>query len=164
MKATHPELLPRALRSLITGVGPHEYVSLQAYVAPSAAVWAGLEAMRRDLSRRLHVATTAGYGPRFLYRTGQFHKGGPRDGVFIQLVADDERDALIPDQPFSFSVLKRAQADGDLRALRRKGLRALRVELGLDVPGNLALLVSTLRQVLLEAETAAPEHRRGSRG
>jgi len=164
VKATHPELLPRALRSLITSVGPHEYVSLQAYVAPSAAVWAGLEAMRRDLSRRLHVATTAGYGPRFLYRTGQFHKGGPRDGVFIQLVADDERDALIPDQPFSFSVLKRAQADGDLRALRRKGLRALRVELGLDVPGNLALLVSTLRQVLLEAETAAPEHRRGSRG
>ncbi len=104
--------------------------------------------MRRDMSRHLHVATTAGYGPRFLHSTGQYHKGGPRNGVFIQLVADDERDARIPDQAYSFSVLKRAQADGDLRALRGRGLRALRVELGLDVPGNLAVLVSTLREVL----------------
>lgn len=164
VKATHPDLLPRALRSLVRSIQPHEYVSLQAYVAPSAAVWAGMEAMRRDLNRRLHVATTAAYGPRFLSTTGQFHKGGPRDGVFVQLVADDERDALVPDQPFSFSVLKRAQADGDLRALRRKGLRALRIELGLDVPGNLALLVSTLRQVLLAAEPVPTDRRLDSQG
>ena len=69
----------------------------------------------RDLCR---VATTLGYGPRFQHSTGQLHKGGANNGVFIQLVADDQVDVPIPDEPYTFSVLKSAQALGDLAGAR----------------------------------------------
>jgi glucose-6-phosphate isomerase/transaldolase/glucose-6-phosphate isomerase len=73
------------------------------------------------------VATTVGVGPRFLHSTGQFHKGGPPTGVFIQIVGDDAEELPIPGRDFGFSTLKRAQAAGDLATLQRLGLRAARV-------------------------------------
>ncbi len=78
---------------------------------------------------RHHVATTFGYGPRFLHSTGQFHKGGPATGRFLQLVHDAEADADVPGEPFSFRTLIAAQADGDLQTLRDNGLDAVRVRL-----------------------------------
>ena len=68
-----------------------------------------------------------GYGPRFLHSTGQLHKGGPKTGVFLQLIHDDDRDAEVPEAGYSFNTLKNAQAIGDLQTLREHGLPAERV-------------------------------------
>jgi transaldolase/glucose-6-phosphate isomerase len=103
-------------------------------------VWDHLQALRLHLRDELRVATTLGYGPRFLHSTGQLHKGGPSKGLFLQLVGRDTVDVEIPGQPFSFSVLKRAQARGDLGALRAHGCRALRVDLGDDAVAGIKRL------------------------
>jgi len=134
------EGLPAALRGFFAQAAAGDYVALQAYVAPGQAVWDQLQAVRLQLRDGLRVATTLGYGPRYLHSTGQFHKGGPDTGLFLQLLGHDPDDVAIPGQPYSFSVLKRAQARGDLSALRAHGCRALRVCLGDDVPAGLARL------------------------
>ena len=83
--------------------------------------------MMRDKTK---LAVTVGMGPRYLHSTGQLHKGGPPNGLFIQLTTDDAHDLAIPGEPYSFAVLKNAQALGDLQALRNKGRRVIRVHLG----------------------------------
>ena len=125
--------LPAALEVFFAQAEPGDYVALQAYVAPSDDVWDHLQALRFELRDGMRLATTLGYGPRFLHSTGQLHKGGPNKGLFLQLLGHDPVDVDIPGQPYSFSVLKRAQARGDLGALRAHGCRALRVCLGDDV-------------------------------
>jgi hypothetical protein len=130
--AVHDDDLPAALKAFFAQTRPGDYVALQAYVAPSRHLWDDLEALRTDVRDKLMVATTLGYGPRFLHSTGQFHKGGPNTGLFLQLVGQDRQDVDIPGQPYTFGVLKRAQARGDLGALRAHGCRALRVDLGDD--------------------------------
>ena len=125
--------LPAALEAFFAQAEPGDYVALQAYVAPSDDVWDHLQALRFELRDGMRLATTLGYGPRFLHSTGQLHKGGPNKGLFLQLLGHDPVDVDIPGQPYSFSVLKRAQARGDLGALRAHGCRALRVCLGDDV-------------------------------
>ena len=134
------EGLPAALRDFFAQAAPGDYVAVQAYVAPGHAAWDQLQAVRLQLRDGLRVATTLGYGPRYLHSTGQFHKGGPNTGLFLQLLGHDPDDLAIPGQPYSFGVLKRAQARGDLTALRAHGCRALRVCLGDDVPAGLARL------------------------
>ncbi len=92
--------------------------------------------MRLLLRDRFRVATTLGYGPRFLHSTGQLHKGGKPSGVFLQLTCGQEHDVEIPGQPYTFGQLKQAQARGDLEALSSRGLRVLSVDLGPDpLPG-----------------------------
>jgi hypothetical protein len=90
------------------------------------------------------VAPTLGYGPRFLHSTGQLHKGGPNNGVFLQLVAQSSTDLPVPGDTFTFGVLRDAQALGDFQVLEVHGRRALRVALGTDVEGNLARLLAAL--------------------
>ncbi len=136
--------LPAALREFFAAVVPGDYVALQAYVAPAAPIWERLQSARLRLRDRLRVATTLGYGPRYLHSTGQYHKGGPNRGHFLQLVGHDPRDVKIPDQPYSFSVLKRAQARGDLAALQAHECRALRVCLGDDVAAGLDRLADLI--------------------
>ena len=82
--------------------------------------------MRERAVRRHHVATTFGYGPRFLHSTGQFHKGGPAVGAFLQIVDEPQEDLEVPGEPYTFGTLIRAQADGDLQTLRSHGLDAVR--------------------------------------
>jgi hypothetical protein len=72
------------------------------------------------------VATTFGYGPRYLHSTGQFHKGGPPTGAFLEIVDEPETDLPVPGEPYTFGQLIRAQADGDLQTLRAHGLDAVR--------------------------------------
>jgi glucose-6-phosphate isomerase len=128
----HDDDLPAALRAFFAEARLGDYVAFQAYVQPGEIVWEDLQALRLGVRDELKLATTLGYGPRFLHSTGQLHKGGPNTGLFLQLVGHDSVDVEIPGQPFSFSVLKRAQARGDLGALRAHGCRALRVCLGDD--------------------------------
>ena len=119
---------------------PGDYVALMAYLAPSPANQEILQATRVAIRDGLRVATTVGYGPRFLHSTGQLHKGGPNTGLFLQITAEDASDLPIPGEPYTFGVLKAAQALGDFQALRAKGRRILRVHLGPDVEGGLARL------------------------
>lgn len=144
--------LPAALAAFFAQAASGDYVAVQAYVAPDDAVWSHLQRLRLDLRDHLRLATTLGYGPRFLHSTGQFHKGGPNRGLFLQLVGHDLVDVSIPGQPYSFSVLKRAQVRGDLGALRAHGCRALRVCLGDDVRGGVRRLSDLVAAALPQPE------------
>jgi len=121
--------LSAAIQSLLNQVKPGDYIALMAYIAPDDEHDAALGAIRLALRDRYRVATTVGYGPRFLHSTGQLHKGGPNTGVFLQIVGDDINDVPIPGEKFSFGVLKQAQALGDFQALRNHGRRVLRVQM-----------------------------------
>lgn len=134
------------LLAFLTPAQPGNYVALQAYVPPTAETEAALQALRTRLRDRLKLAVTVGYGPRFLHSTGQLHKGDARNGFFIQLIANDARDAPIPGEAgqlkssITFGVLKEAQARGDQQALLDAGRRVIRFHLGDDVPGALERL------------------------
>ncbi|HEX2728768.1 MAG TPA: hypothetical protein VHM16_03375, partial [Rubrobacteraceae bacterium] len=132
-----------ALESFLSQAGTGDYVSLQAYLPPSDETTKALQEMRVRLRERFGVATTAGYGPRFLHSTGQLHKGDAGNGLFVQLTADNARDADIPDEAgapdsaLSFGVLEEAQALGDRQALLDAGRRVIRVHISQDVSGGL---------------------------
>ena len=100
------------------------YVAVLAYVDPDGDEARAVEAVAPDLARRYGVPVTVGIGPRYLHSTGQLHKGGRADGVFLVVVGDDPDDVAIPGRTYGFSRLKRAQAAGDLAALRGAGRRA----------------------------------------
>jgi transaldolase/glucose-6-phosphate isomerase len=122
-----PEIEP--LTALLDRVHPGDYIALQAYLPRNATTDARLQAVRVRLRDRHRVATTVGYGPRFLHSTGQLHKGGPNTGVFIQVMGRDDDDLPIPGKPYTFGALKRAQALGDLESLRVRGARVTRLDL-----------------------------------
>ena len=86
--------------------------------------------MRTEMRDRTHCETTVCYGTRFLHSTGQIHKGGPDTGLFFQIIANDEVDFAIPGEPYTFSILKQAQALGDFRALVKRGRRVIGIDLG----------------------------------
>ena len=143
---TPAPLSTAALRAFLAASRPGDYIALQAYVPPTPATTAALNALRLALRDRLHLATTVGYGPRFLHSTGQLHKGDGNNGLFIQFTADVLQDAPIPDEAgaaasgMSFGVLIQAQALGDGQALRDAGRRVIRFHLGTDVVGGLERL------------------------
>jgi glucose-6-phosphate isomerase len=122
------------------------YIALQAYVQPTAETDEALQALRTRLRDRFRLATTVGYGPRFLHSTGQLHKGDAGRGLFLQFTADDQRDTPIPDEAGSsasamtFGVLKASQAIGDRQALLNAGRQVIRFDLGRDMVGGLKRL------------------------
>jgi glucose-6-phosphate isomerase/transaldolase/glucose-6-phosphate isomerase len=122
------------LRELVGDAAPPGYVAVSGWLAPGAEVDAAVGALRAAIRERGRVATTFGYGPRFLHSTGQLHKGGPAGGRFLQLVGDAATDLEIPGAEHSFGTLLAAQAAGDLQTLRDRGLPAARVVLEGDDP------------------------------
>jgi transaldolase/glucose-6-phosphate isomerase len=136
------------LEEFLSQAEPGDYVCLQAYVKPDDATTALLQQLRTRIRDRYRVATTVGYGPRFLHSTGQLHKGGGGAGLFIQFTNTPGRDAAIPDtagqeqSAVSFAVLKLAQALGDKQALKDNQRRVIRIHLGTDVPTDLERLLS----------------------
>jgi transaldolase / glucose-6-phosphate isomerase len=122
-----------ALRAHLATVKQGDYIALLNYIEETPAIEARLQEIRTLLRDTTKCATTTGYGPRFLHSTGQMHKGGPDTGVFFQITAKDAHDFPVPEEPYSFSILKQAQALGDFRSLVAHGRRALRVDLGADV-------------------------------
>jgi transaldolase/glucose-6-phosphate isomerase len=124
---------------------PGDYVSIQAYLAPTPAHDEALGSLRAALRDRLRLTTQLGYGPRFLHSTGQLHKGGPPSGLFLQVVDRPVRDVEVPAAGYTFGSVIRAQAAGDAAALRQKGRRLLTVELGGDPVGGLARLADAVR-------------------
>jgi len=117
--------LAAAISSHLGRVKAGDYVALTAYIPETAENDKALEAIRIHLRNTFKVATTVGYGPRFLHSTGQLHKGGGDNGVFIQITMEDATDISIPGESFSFSVLKQAQALGDFQSLASRNRRAV---------------------------------------
>jgi hypothetical protein len=140
-----------ALTEFLSAAREGDYVALMAYVTPSSENEAALQRLRVAIRDEHRVATTLGFGPRFLHSTGQLHKGGPANGLYIQVTADDAVDVPIPGQPFTFSILKQAQAQGDLQSLRDHERRVIR----LHIDGDLALGLSRLTDSVIHAATGA---------
>ena len=142
-----PEALMQALSAWIGGARPGDYVALQAYLAPTQGTTTTLADIRLALRDRLTLAVTLGFGPRFLHSTGQLHKGGADNGLFLQLVDQSDDDIAIPETNYGFATLIAAQALGDLRALEQRGRRVLRVDLGTDTASGLAALAKALGRI-----------------
>lgn len=136
------------LQQHIAGIKPRDYVALLAYVEETPEIDAAIQGIRATLRDATHSATTTGYGPRFLHSTGQLHKGGPDSGVFIQITAPDQIDLAVPGAPYTFSVLKQAQAQGDFQSLLSHGRRAIRVDLGVDTLIGLARLQKLIESIV----------------
>jgi glucose-6-phosphate isomerase/transaldolase/glucose-6-phosphate isomerase len=133
------------VKGLLARAKPSAYFAIMAYTARTATSEAAISAIRTAVRDNTKIATTAGYGPRFLHSTGQLHKGGPKTGLFLQIVQKDAQDVPIPGQPFSFSILKQAQSLGDLKSLSSRRLPVLRVTLGSDPAAGWKALVAAVR-------------------
>ena len=134
------------ISSLLISVKPRDYVALTEYIEETPEHEATLHKIRAVLMQSLRVATTSGYGPRFLHSTGQLHKGGGDNGVFLQITADDPDDIPIPFEPFTFGTLARAQALGDFQSLESRNRRAIRVHLSGGVRAGLERLLAMIEQ------------------
>ena len=132
------------LAGLLAQAKPGDYFAVLAYVNRTDAREAALEAVRAAARDSAGLATTLGYGPRFLHSTGQLHKGGAANGIFLQLTAD-EGDVAIPGERYGFAILRAAQAAGDFEVLETRGRRVLRIHLGADADAGLARLARAAR-------------------
>jgi transaldolase/glucose-6-phosphate isomerase len=128
------------LKAHLGRTGAGDYVALLAYLSRNAAHHQALQAMRHRIRDRWKVATCVGFGPRFLHSTGQAYKGGPNNGVFLQITCEDAVDLPVPGHGYTFGVVKAAQARGDFEVLVERGRRALRVHLGPDTVQGLQQL------------------------
>jgi glucose-6-phosphate isomerase len=108
-------------------IRPGDYVAVGAWYPPTAEHDRRLAQLQTILCERLGVTVTVGYGPRYLHSTGQYHKGGPPTGHFVQLLDSPERDVAVPGEAYSFGQLLAAQARGDAEALAARGRAVLRV-------------------------------------
>jgi transaldolase / glucose-6-phosphate isomerase len=136
--------LRQSIASFLGQTRPGDYVALLAYLTEEPVIDRTLQEIRRGIRDNLHLATTLGYGPRYLHSTGQFHKGGPDTGHYLLLTADDADDIQIPGKPYTFSLLKRAQAQGDLGSLQRHGRHVIRLHFGVEAAQGLARLKEIL--------------------
>lgn len=130
-----------ALDALLAAAPPHGYVAVMAYLDRLHETAAA--GLRDELAAATPAAVTFGWGPRFLHSTGQYHKGGPAVGVFVQITAEPEQALPIPDQPFDFGRLQRAQSLGDAKALNQRGRPVLRLHLRDRAAGLAAVLAAS---------------------
>ncbi len=134
-----------ALAGFLNELRPGDYFDIAGYVTRNTESTTAFLQMRTAVRDAKHVATTVGFGPRFLHSTGQLHKGGPNTGVFLQVVrAAETQDADIPGAPFTFATLIAAQALGDLQSLETHGRRAVRVYLSGDPTAALQELTAAV--------------------
>jgi transaldolase / glucose-6-phosphate isomerase len=136
-----------AIAALLGSVKPGDYVALTQYFGETISRDEKLAKIREAIARELRVATTSGYGPRFLHSTGQLHKGGADNGVFLQLTGGPGDDVPLPEEKFTFGSLVRAQAIGDFQSLLSRGRRLLSIDLGTDVDAGLEQLAQAVKMV-----------------
>ena len=125
-----------------------DYFAVMAYLNRSEKADSLLQELREILRSKFKSATTVGFGPRFLHSTGQFHKGGPDKGMFIQIVCDDKTDIEIPGKDFSFSILKQAQSEGDFESLQKHDRRVLKFDIGKDINKGLKEIIKEFKRAL----------------
>jgi len=135
------------LRAFYQQARPGDYLAIMAYLPYDPGIDTALHQRRIELRNALKIATTLGYGPRFLHSTGQLHKGGPNTGLFIQITASPAEDVAVPERSYTFGVLEEAQALGDLEALHRHGRRVIRLHAREDVLAAIDTLSAALEPV-----------------
>jgi len=140
--------LADVLKAHLSRLGAGDYFAVLGYITMNERNERALQGIRHWVRDSKKVATVLGFGPRFLHSTGQAYKGGPNSGVFLQITCDDAVDLPVPDQKYTFGVVKAAQARGDFAVLADRGRRALRVHLGKDVAADLAKLSGALQLAL----------------
>lgn len=130
------------VRAAVESLGPRDYIAFLSYLPADPAVEAAVAAIRSSIRARKRVASTFGVGPRYLHSTGQYHKGGPNTAVAFVITGEDETATPIPDAPFTFQELKRAQAIGDFQTLEAHDRRTVRIHFdrGVDPVAALGLL------------------------
>lgn len=136
------------LKAHLNRIGAGDYFAVLGYVQMNSEHQKSLQAIRHAVRAKKRVATCLGFGPRFLHSTGQAYKGGPNSGVFLQVTCDDAVELPVPEQKYTFGVVKAAQARGDFQVLIERGRRALRVHLGRDVNAGLATLTAAVEEAL----------------
>ena len=136
------------LRAFFGQARASDFLDVQAYLHETPELNGELAEFRKLVQDALRIATTAGYGPRFLHSTGQYHKGGPNTGLFVQLTADHAQDLPLPGRSYTFGTFENAQAQGDLETLRHYGRRTLHLHLGSDVEAAMQHILAALREAL----------------
>jgi transaldolase/glucose-6-phosphate isomerase len=137
--------LRQALSAWLGSKKKRDYAVVQAYLDPSPENMAKLQAICAAIRDRLGVATTLGFGPRFLHSTGQLHKGGPNSVLVLQVVDQPADNLSVPETNYTFDALIQAQAAGDFAALKQRRRRVLRVNLGSDPADGLNQLAEAAR-------------------
>ena len=136
------------MRAHLDRIGERDYFAVLAYVEMSDANEERLQKVRHAVRDKKHVATGLGFGPRFLHSTGQAYKGGPNSGVFLQVTCDDAVDLPVPEQKYTFGVVKAAQARGDFQVLAERDRRVLQLHVGKNLESGLKTLQSAIEQAL----------------
>jgi glucose-6-phosphate isomerase len=135
------------LKAHLSRIGTGDYFAVLGFIQMNAEHEGKLQVIRHAVRDKKHVATCLGFGPRFLHSTGQAYKGGPNSGVFLQVTCDDALELPVPQQKYTFGVVKAAQARGDFQVLVERGRRALRVHLH-DVDSGLTTLATAVQKAL----------------
>lgn len=136
--------LKKYLEAHLAHIQENDYFALLAYIEMNEENRRLLEEIREKVFREKLEATALGFGPRFLHSTGQAYKGGANNGVFLQITADDAVDFPVPEQDYTFGVVKQAQARGDFQVLLDRGRRALRVHLGPNLKEGLQKILEII--------------------
>lgn len=144
LTADSEELFPE-IKTLLSSIKPGDYLGINAFLPPYDEVLEKIQSIRSIVMNNFKIATSMGFGPRYLHSTGQIHKGGPDSGLFILITMDDPQDVSIPGEDYTFSVLKGAQAIGDYEALKQNNRRVVRVHL--SALSQLEKLVSSVEAV-----------------
>jgi glucose-6-phosphate isomerase len=129
-----------ALNEFLSQADEHDYAAIMAFTEYGDEVAKSLQSLRNKISEKYSLATTIGFGPRFLHSTGQLHKGGKNNGLFIQITNEIENDITVPGQGYSFGVLITAQAQGDFNALKNKNRRVI----SLHITGNFVEAINSI--------------------
>ncbi len=149
-----------ALSGLFAQLRAHDYAAITAFIARNDRHGELLDELRLKIRDAHKVATTVGFGPRFLHSTGQLHKGGPDECVALQIVADDPNDMQIPGMHVGFRTLLAAQALGDWQSLDKRNRRGVRIHLKGDVESGLRALIHAVDE---RCRSEHDRHRRRQR-
>ena len=151
--AAQPSLIG-VLEELFEAVVAGDYLAVTAYVQPTERSQQAFDDIRKAVRDSRAVATTLGYGPRFLHSTGQLHKGGPPRGTFLQVTDSSSPDVAIPGKAFTFGQFKRAQGIGDFESLVSHVRPVVRVHLGTYIDAGLNQLVDAVRAAAAASKVA----------
>lgn len=147
-----------SLQAIVTAhlsrLSPGDYFAITAYIEELGNYDSLLQQIRGVVRDAKNVATTVGYGPRFLHSTGQVHKGGSDSGLFLQVTSEDINDIEVPGEKFSFGVLKHAQELGDFEALSNRQRRVARIDLGRDVEKGLRRVLYLVKEAVTQSSAA----------
>lgn len=143
-----PDVLDDVIGQFCARLRPRDYFAVLAYVEMSAEHIQSLQRLRHVVRDATGHATCVGFGPRFLHSTGQIHKGGPPNGLFLQITCAEEHDLAIPGRGYSFGVVKAAQATGDLSVLWARHRRALRIHITGDVGKGLTRIADATERAV----------------